>query len=191
MRITLVRHTEVDEAYHRCYNGHIDISLSPLGHQQAQTLAKHFSTQTFDAVFCSDLKRAKETLSYFIQAKEVVYTNKLREKSWGKHEGLTFDGIIAQKEISYNNFSEWINALDGEPYELYIQRVSEFFLEFLPATKKENILVITHAGVIRVFISIIKKLSLEEAFSINVPYASYMVYEHDTKYFSEVKFIES
>jgi len=28
VKITLLRQTEVEEAYHKCYNGHIDIGLS-------------------------------------------------------------------------------------------------------------------------------------------------------------------
>lgn len=190
MKITLIRHTEVSEAYHRCYNGHIDIGLSKTGFKQAKELAKYFSKHTFDGVFCSDLKRTKDTLCGFTQEKNAVYTDKLREKSWGKHEGLTFDEIIAQNEISYENFIQWINALDGEPYEQYIQRVREFFLEFLPSLQKENILVVTHAGVIRILIYIINEITLEEAFSITIPYSSYIVYDTKANSFSDVKLIE-
>lgn len=189
MKITLIRHTEVDEAYHGCYNGHIDISLSQTGHEQANELAKHFNSHSFDAVFCSDLIRAKDTLKPFFEAKNALYTDKLREKSWGKHEGLSFDEIIAQNEIVYEDFLQWINALDGEPYELYIQRVEEFFFKFLPSLNKDNVLVVTHAGVIRVLMSIVKRLTLEDAFSISFPYSAYAVYESDAKEFSEVKYI--
>ncbi len=190
MRVTLIRHTEVDEKYHKCYNGHIDIGLSKRGHKQAKELANHFNAHAFDSIFCSDLIRTKETLSKFTQKQDVVYTKKLREKSWGKHEGLTFEAIISQNEISYESFIQWINALDGEPYEQYIQRVREFFLEFLPSLRKENILVVTHAGVIRVFMHIINNLTLEEAFSISIPYSSYIVYDAKIKSFSDVKLIE-
>ena len=86
MKITLIRHAEVDDAYLGCYNGHIDIGLSKKGKEQARKLAKQFSSENFDAVYCSDLIRAKDTLKPFFQAKDAIYTEKLREKSWGKHE---------------------------------------------------------------------------------------------------------
>jgi broad specificity phosphatase PhoE len=189
MKITLIRHCEVDEAYHKRYNGHLDIGLSKEGYAQAQKLAEYFGSFEFDKVFCSDLIRTKETLKNFPHAKDAIYTKKLREKSWGKHEGLRFDEIIAQGEIEYQDFEQWINALDGEDYESYIQRVQEFFLEYLPSLGDTNALVVTHAGVIRVFMGIVLDLSLEEAFSISVPYASYIIYDSEDGCFGEIKYI--
>jgi broad specificity phosphatase PhoE len=185
MRATLVRHAEVDERYKNCYNGHNDIGLSENGKIQAKEVAKKLDTMKFDAVFCSDLRRAKETLKHSSHIKDVIYTDKLREKSWGRHEGLSFDEIIAQGEIEYIDFLQWIEALDGEPYEEYINRVSGFFLEFLPSLEKENILVVTHAGVIRVLMSIIKNITLEEAFGISVKNGSFVVFDFKDKNFIE------
>jgi len=187
MKITLVRHTEVEEAYHKKYNGHIDIGLSQRGKMQAKALGRYFHSKEFDRVYCSDLRRAKETLAAFRQVNGAVYTKDLREKSWGKHEGMGFEEIIAQNEIVYETFPQWIEALDGEPYEKYIARVKKFFLEFLPQQNGENILVVTHAGVIRVLMAIVQELSLEEAFSIDVPYSSFVVYDTNLKSFSTIK----
>ncbi|QOY54743.1 histidine phosphatase family protein [Candidatus Sulfurimonas marisnigri] len=175
MQITLVRHAEVDEAYHSCYNGHNNIGLSVRGHKQAKELAKSLDSINFDAMFCSDLFRAKESIKYSVHKENIIYTDKLREKFWGKHEGMKFDDIIAQKEIKYIDFLQWIDALDGEPYEEYIKRVRKFFLEYLPTLNKEHILVVTHAGVIRVLLSIIKNITLEEAFSIKIDYGDLII----------------
>ena len=188
MKITLVRHTEVQEKYHKRYNGHIDIGLSSLGVTQAKNLASYFKEREFDLVYCSDLKRARDTLSPFVQADQAIYTPKLREKSWGKHEGLSFDEIIAEGEIEYVDFVSWINALGGEDYELYVQRVREFFLEYLITQEVEKTLVVTHAGVIRVLMAIVQKISLEKAFSIDVPYSAYLIFDTDMMSFSEVKY---
>ena len=177
MKITLVRHAEVEEKYQGCYNGHIDIGLSHKGHLQAKELAEKLKNEKYDAIFCSDLKRARQTLSYFTHAKDTIYTPKLREKSWGKHEGLTFDEIISQGEIKYENFLQWIEALDGEDYTIYVNRIEEFLTTFLKAQKKENILIVTHSGVIKTIISIIENISLEKAFSKKLPYSSSVIYD--------------
>jgi alpha-ribazole phosphatase/probable phosphoglycerate mutase len=184
LKITLVRHAEVEETYQGCYNGHIDIGLSKNGEEQAKILANKLSSSPFDAVYCSDLLRAKMTIKPFIQEREAIYTDKLREKSWGKHEGLKFDEIIASGEVEYINFLQWIDTLDGEPYEEYLQRVKEFFLIFLPSQKRENILVVTHGGVIRTLISIVKKISLEEAFGVKVENASFILFYSIEKTFT-------
>jgi len=175
MRLTLVRHCEVEEKYKNKYNGHNNISLSLDGQKQAKELCKKLDDLEFDSIFCSDLKRAKETIKHYSLEKNIIYTDKLREKSWGKHEGLSFDEIINLKEIQYIDFLQWIEALDGEDYKSYIYRIKEFFFTFLVSLKKENILIITHAGVIRVFLSILHNKSLEEVFSKKMNYGELII----------------
>jgi broad specificity phosphatase PhoE len=175
MKLTLVRHEEVQEEYKNKYNGHNDISLSKRGKEQAKKLCKKLNNLEFDAVFCSDLRRAKETASELKH--KIIYTNHLREKSWGRHEGLSFDDIIKQDKIEYKNFLQWINALDGEDYQLYRLRLKEFFLNYLPSLKKQNILIITHAGVIRVLQTLLHDKTLEEVFSKKITYGE-LIYEN-------------
>lgn len=175
MRLTLIRHAKVQKEYLNKYNGHNDIGLSDEGVKQAKDLCEKLNKLNFDAVYCSDLRRTKETIKYFKDEDTITYTKELREKSWGRHEGLSFDEIIYQKEIQYINFLQWIDALDGEYYQEYIQRIEKFFLDFLPSLKKENILIITHAGVIRVLQSIIHKKSLTEVFGKKMNYGDLII----------------
>jgi len=187
VKITLIRHGEVVPEYLQCYNGHLDIGLSSKGEKDAQTLATLFQNSSFDLVYCSDLKRARETLKPFKQVSQAIYTKELREKSWGRHEGKSFDTIVAEDRIEYKDFLQWVKALDGEEYSLYIQRVEAFFLEYLAEKRVETVLVVTHAGVIRSLMSIVKKISLQEAFSITLPYSGYIIFDTKKMYFSEVK----
>ncbi len=173
MKITLVRHAEVAEEYQGRYNGHIDISLSKKGKEDAKGLAKKLKHIAFDKVYCSDLLRAKETLSAFNVDKEIIYTERLREKSWGRHEGKSFHEIV-ESGIEYKNFEQWINALGGEDIENYTQRLKEYFYETILKQNVENILIVTHSGVIKTLLSIIKNISLEEAFSTELPYSSFI-----------------
>lgn len=181
MKITLVRHAEVEEKYLGCYNGHIDIGLSSKGYADAKELKKHFKASEFDAIFCSDLRRAKETLKQFIDSDSVIYTKELREKSWGEHEGMSFDEITSTTNLNYVNFEQWTDALGGEEIAKFTSRVEKFFFEYLPTLKKDNVLVITHSGVIKTYMHLLKGISLEEAFSISIPYASFVVYNSETK----------
>jgi len=172
MRLTLVRHCEVDEKYKNCYNGHNDIGLSKDGESRAKELAKKLDALEFDAVFCSDLRRTKDSIKGSFHAKNIIYTDRLREKSWGAHEGMSYEQIVVKEGVEYKDFLQWITLLDGESYEEFIARVEKFFLEFLPSLQKENILIVTHAGVIRTLFCILDGISLEEAFSIKVGYGS-------------------
>lgn len=182
MIVTLVRHGEVEAAYRNCYNGHNDIGLSPQGKEQAQTLARRLEDHVFDAVFCSDLRRCRETLEPIIEERclqtgDVIYTPKLREKSWGRHEGMSFDAIVEEEALKYEGFLQWITALDGEPYDAYISRIEAFFTRELPQQTYEKVLVVTHAGVIRVLMHLLQNISLEAAFSVDFPYSAYTTLE--------------
>ncbi len=177
MKITLVRHGEIDNNYLGAYNGHNDISLSKKGYKQAEALAEHFRDKNFDLYLCSDLLRAKQTFAPF--NKEAIYTSKLREKSWGIHEGMKFEDICLEYNLKYENFQQWIDVLDGESYIEFIERVREYFFDYLLKQDYKNIFVMTHSGVIKVLIHLVNKISLEEAFSIKIPYSSYVIF--DTK----------
>jgi broad specificity phosphatase PhoE len=187
MRITLVRHGEVDTAYQGCYNGHNDIGLSEKGHAQAKALAEAFRGRGFDAVYCSDLLRARQTLAPFSLKVAPVFSEELREKSWGRHEGMTFEAICAREGLVYEDFRQWLGALDGESVDAFIRRVRGFFLEELVSRPHEEVLIMTHAGVVRVLMHLLQGLSLQEAFGVDFPYGAYTTLENDRWEFGVVQ----
>lgn len=171
MKLILIRHSEVIEEYQGKYNGHIDIPLSRQGIKDAQELGKHLISYNFDAIYCSDLKRCRETLEQLNIPLKATFTDKLREKSWGKHEGLSFNEIEASG-ITYTDFHEWIEQLDGEKISHFIHRIEKFFFEDLQKEPLNTVLIITHSGVIKTLLGLTKNLDLEESFSIQLPYSS-------------------
>ncbi len=175
MRITLLRHCAVEHKYDGCYNGHIDISLSAEGLEHAQSLASEFREFHFNAIFCSDLKRAKETLEALKLLTEPDYTPLLREKSWGEHEGLSFEEI--NQTIPYENFTQWLEVLGGESVENFKERVKLFFFKELAQHKVDHVLVVTHAGVIKTLLSLINNITLEQSFSTPFGYGNYVTIE--------------
>jgi broad specificity phosphatase PhoE len=171
MTLTLVRHSEVIEKYQGCYNGHIEIPLSKKGLQDAQELGKKLKNMHFDAIYCSDLLRAKQTLQAFhLEKQNIIYTKELREKSWGKHEGMSFDEICATG-LEYKNFEQWLEILDGEDVDTYIQRIKDYFYNVIAKTKKQKILIVTHAGVIKTMLHITHQIPIEKAFSKKLHYS--------------------
>ena len=171
MILTLVRHGEVLKEYQGKYNGHLDIPLSEKGKEQAKELAQTLQASEFDLIYCSSLLRARETIAAFDV--KPIFSEKLREKSWGKHEGKGFSEIEAEG-IHYENFEQWINALDGEDMHKYIADLREYFYETILKQDAHNILIVTHAGVIKTLLHIVYNISLEEAFAKELPYASYI-----------------
>ena len=59
--LVLLRHGQTDWNLHRRYQGSTDIPLNTVGEQQARDANKLLKKFHFDAVYCSDLDRAKTT----------------------------------------------------------------------------------------------------------------------------------
>jgi alpha-ribazole phosphatase/probable phosphoglycerate mutase len=177
MILTFLRHAQVEKEYIGKYNGHIDIPISQYGREQSKELAKKLSKIKFDKIYCSDLLRAKQTLEIINPTQEAIYSKELREKSWGEDEGKSYDEICIKKKIEYINFEQWISKLDGETIKNYKKRIENYFDNVILKNDCQNILIVTHSGVIKTFISLKYNHTMEDAFKINIPYASYKTFE--------------
>ncbi|TMR07468.1 histidine phosphatase family protein [Actinomadura soli] len=90
-RLVLVRHGETEWHAENRYAGTSDVALTPRGLGQARALAAWARTARPDAVWCSDLTRARETAAPSAAAigAEPHVDGRLRELDFGQGEGLT------------------------------------------------------------------------------------------------------
>ena len=89
--LLLVRHGETDWNADGRLQGQTDRPLSDYGREQARQLAEDLQGEGFDAIYSSDLSRARETAE-IVGARlglRVELDPDLREKDWGNWEGLT------------------------------------------------------------------------------------------------------
>lgn len=108
-------------------SGWKDAELSELGRRQSKELAELTKDKHFDAVFCSDLKRAKDSATIAWGHKhKIIPDQRLRECNYGKFNGGASDIVepMQEKECIYDKFPE------GESYEDVKARMVSF-LEFL------------------------------------------------------------
>ena len=91
-KIYLIRHGQTVLNVEHKIAGQIETELTDLGRQQALDLAQKLKNDavSFDAILCSDLKRAKETASIIasIIKTPIIYDADLREFSNGIYEGM-------------------------------------------------------------------------------------------------------
>jgi len=92
--IILVRHGETDWNRLGRLQGHLDIGLSALGHEQARLLAARLAHEQaagerFDACYSSDLSRARQTAEPLARALGlgVSLMPQLRERNYGVFQG--------------------------------------------------------------------------------------------------------
>lgn len=138
-RLLLVRHGETDWNADGRLQGQTDRPLSDFGRQQARRLAAELATEDFEAIYSSDLARARETAEIVGARLElpVSFDPDLREKDWGTWEGLT---AVERDRVEFAGEST-------EAHQERILRALERISERHPGDG--NVLVVTHGGSMR------------------------------------------
>jgi broad specificity phosphatase PhoE len=154
MRVLVVRHGESTwNAEHR-WAGQANPPLSETGRQSALELAARLRDARFDAVACSDLRRAEETALLVAKALGISpprLVPELRERDAGSWTGRTSDELQA----SYPGLLErWrdghvVDPPGCEPWETFQQRVVEALQALSTSLAVERVLVVAHQGVVR------------------------------------------
>jgi probable phosphoglycerate mutase len=141
--LLLARHGETDWNRELRIQGSSDIGLNDLGRRQAQALAQELEHVDLDAVYSSDLSRARETAAAVaaLHGLEVRLDPRLRERAFGSWEGLTREDIAALPEGSRH---------DGEDDDAVRERVLEAIQAIADAHPGENVLVVAHGGALNV-----------------------------------------
>jgi 2,3-bisphosphoglycerate-dependent phosphoglycerate mutase len=138
--LLLARHGETDWNRDLRIQGSSDIELNELGLEQARSLAAELAEVEIDAVYTSDLSRARVTAEVVAAAKglEVRLDPRLRERSFGSWEGLGREEIVARREAEEDH--------DGESDEQVRARVLAAIDEIAEAHPGEQVLVVSHGG---------------------------------------------
>ncbi len=158
-KIYLIRHGEVEEQWQGRYNGWNNIGLSPKGEEQILQLAKDLGE--LPLLYSSDLRRCSGSVEKF-SATKVIISGELREKSWGKHEGMSFEEI-EKSGIRYVDFPSYIRLLDGETPEEFEERVISFW-KSIRESIPHGAAVLCHGGVIHQILAFESDISLEESY---------------------------
>lgn len=94
-RFLLVRHGETTWNDQARYQGQTDTPLSARGLAEAEQLAERLVGETIDAIYASDLARARDTAQVVAArlSKPVRLEPRLREARLGEWQGLTYDQV--------------------------------------------------------------------------------------------------
>ena len=153
----------------RKYRGNlIDDPLSKLGWDQMKYSVKNLS---FDLITTSPMKRCSEFADYISKKSKIPYSiiEDFKEIGFGDWQGKTSHQIGEEVVKRFKN--DPINNPVNNAENLYDfqSRVIKNYLEILDNLDPKNkLLIIAHAGVIRVIKSYILKLPIEKMFTINI-----------------------
>ncbi len=187
----LVRHGETDWNVKKIIQGHSDNPLNQTGEKQAKELAKKLKNVHFDTVFSSDLLRAKRTAEIIAQEKKLaVKTNQfLRERAFGKLEGKPSLWLIAwrkaiKKGIDMLTDQEKKVLIKEDPEiesdEALMSRFLTFIREIAVAYAGKKVLLVSHGGVMRIFLIKIGYFKDEdESYQHHIKNTAYIVFQSD------------
>jgi alpha-ribazole phosphatase len=171
-RVVLVRHASAEGQGD--FLGQQDAPLSALGTRQLPALVRNLRHHRVNAIYCSDLSRATATAAAIAQRHGVapVVRPRLREMHFGRWEGLSWDQVVEQfPRIA----RRWLDGRftpavpGGEPMARFKRRVTKELKRIVAANPGQHVVVVTHAGVIRVAIGAALDLNERHLFRVAQP----------------------
>lgn len=158
MRLWLVRHGETEANVAGLYSGHAPTPLTERGIAQAQSLSGLLRNVPFDNVLCSELERARHTTQLILAEREVPLRvmPELNEMFFGDWEMRHHRDLAREDAENYAVWcNDWQNATptNGEGFQAFSQRVERFIARLADYKDSQNLLVVSHQGVLSVLMA--------------------------------------
>lgn len=170
MEIYLIRHTTPVLTPGLIY-GRTELSLSETFIKEAGII-KQKLPEKFDVIYSSPAYRCTELAGKIVP--DFQTDSRLTELNFGDWEGKTWD-TVDQIQLQFW-MDDFVNVCvpGGESMVQMHERVSEFWQE-LESKPYEKVAIVTHAGVIRLILAIVRGMDLNKVFEIKVDYGEVIV----------------
>jgi broad specificity phosphatase PhoE len=173
-RLFLARHGQTNSNKDKAVLGLLDEGLNETGIQQANEIAEKVKNMKIDVLISSPLKRAYKTAEIIAKTIDlpIITMPDFRERAYGIIEGVKKSDIKTEypqyvtesgKLILENEFSE------SEPLDKFYDRVINGFAELKEKYPDKNIMVVTHAGILRVAYAYYNDVPIKEVRNIYNP----------------------
>lgn len=169
-RLILVRHAAAEGDGR--FQGQLDVALTDAGRRQLRSLAEKLSRYPMQAIYASDLMRARETAAAVGRRRRLSVKSRaeLREMGFGEWQGRSWEEI--EKRFP-RLASEWMNRFPrlqipgAERFAHFRKRVEGAIQRIVAGHRRQCVLVVAHAGVIRTFLA--KALRIRERDMFRLP----------------------
>lgn len=171
----LMRHAEVETAYHQTFGGRIDMELSKRGQVQARSLAEFLRRRSLDSCFSSPMKRAVQTAAPCREWTKPILLNGLREVDFGDWTGLRWEEV---REKYGKSARDWLHLLEAnaipkaEAIEQFRARIQEIWNILRRPENGNRIGVFGHGGVIRMLLALLLQMPARQMAAFEFCYAS-------------------
>jgi broad specificity phosphatase PhoE/CTP:molybdopterin cytidylyltransferase MocA len=197
-RLILIRHGSAEPHREKIFLGQTDVPLSDRGREEAREAARRlagFKIQT-DRIYASDLSRTEETAQIIaatlqggiaapqIPGLRVVTVPQFREMHLGDWDGRYISEIRRRCPDEYEergkNILRYKRGAEAENYYDLRYRVIKELRRVLIEERRRgvtDVILVTHAGVIRVIEAELRGIPLEETLRADIPRGSIHVTE--------------
>lgn len=151
----LLRHGDAEGNIEEILLGQLDVPLTELGYRQADLLGKALGSVAFDAVFASDLERARHTAEAVLKYQKggdqrcrLVLDRRLREIHGGNLQGMP---LAEFREYLKNLQTDVYTTVrpGGESSQLLDQRVARAFDDIYEWYPEGTVAIAAHLGVVK------------------------------------------
>jgi len=180
--VILLRHTRPDCAAGNRYLGWSDPPLGEAGRRTAEQVARLLAQRPVDGIICSPLRRARETTAIMaaarIKAAPAEEDERLKEINFGAFEGKTFAEASQSHPREIERWSQDPENFvfpGGEAISAFSARVREAGLALCPRIEENQnaILIVAHAGSLRVLAGAWLGLSPSQYWALRLEYAGW------------------
>lgn len=183
--IYIFRHGQTTFNRDKRFTGWLDAKLTKLGIKQAKKVALKLKNKEFGIAYSNDLSRCtrtlKEVLKYHPECKKIKIDKRMRERSYGKFQGMYHKQIIAK--YGQKMFDKWHRDYNfpppnGESIKMVEKRVLSFIKDLLKTMKKEktNAAISASGNSMRPFRRYFEHLSIKQMMKLENPWDNYFEY---------------
>jgi probable phosphoglycerate mutase len=152
-RFCLIRHGETAWNAEKRIQGQIDIPLNATGHRQAQAMAEAIAHEPFAAIYSSNLERARQTAAAAAQRLHLPVRQRveLSERHFGVFQKHTAAETAARHPEAFARHTMRDPDFDyggGESLRAFAARVAAALGEIAKAHAGQQVLVVSHGGVL-------------------------------------------
>jgi len=172
LHFILIRHGETVWTKERRFQGQKDTALTPRGRLQVARFKEEIFVYKPNIIFSSALKRSKDSAEILCKPLRIKpkVDSRLNEISFGLWEGKTADELLAESDPSYMRWMKGksVTPKGGESIPVFNKRVKNFITDCKKRYDNKKIVIVTHGGVIRMFLKELLKLSNKELFKFRI-----------------------
>jgi broad specificity phosphatase PhoE len=178
LQLWLVRHGETEWSLSGQHTGRTDLTLTPVGEQQARDMGRPLRGQRFGVVLTSPLLRARETCRLAGYGDNAVVDSNLQEWDYGEYEGRTTAEIQEQQP----GWSLWCDGVPGGESIQQVATRGQAVIDRVLAGSGDALL-FAHGHILRILASRWLGLPPQDGrlFALATAALTTLGYEHETR----------